>query len=130
MLVEYFNIFKANSNSMERKEHFDECQRQRLTYCIYLVGFLDLFGVSLLMPLVSHHARELGVSPTTVGMILSIYGTLQLISGPFVGRWSDVSGRRFVLLFCLFMTGIGYFLTSLATTVLFLVLSRIPLGRL
>ncbi|XP_072018838.1 major facilitator superfamily domain-containing protein 9-like [Amphiura filiformis] len=113
---------------MEGKEHFDERQRQRLTYCLYLVGFLDLFGVSLLIPLISHHARELGASPTTVGMIMSIYGTLQLISGPFVGRWSDVSGRRFVLLFCLLMTGVGYFLKSIATTVLFLILSRIPLG--
>ncbi|KAJ8315393.1 hypothetical protein KUTeg_007543 [Tegillarca granosa] len=44
---------------------------------IYFSGFLDLFGVSIVLPLISSHARELGASPTVTGVIGSLYGFLQ-----------------------------------------------------
>ncbi|XP_052088778.1 major facilitator superfamily domain-containing protein 9-like [Mytilus californianus] len=70
-------------------------------FTLYLSGFLDLFGVSMIFPLLSTHVRDLGASSTLVGTIGSIYGGIQLLSSPLVGRWSDVSGRRFCLLWCL-----------------------------
>ncbi|XP_033635436.1 major facilitator superfamily domain-containing protein 9-like isoform X2 [Asterias rubens] len=106
----------------------DQRHRMYLTSCLYLVGFLDLFGVSMLIPLMSRHARDLGASPMWIGAVGSVYGILQLISGPFVGRLSDVLGRRPVLLVCLFMCAVGYTINIFASSVLVLILSRIPLG--
>nr|XP_058967240.1 major facilitator superfamily domain-containing protein 9-like [Pocillopora verrucosa] len=53
-----------------------------LIYCVYCVGFLDLFAVSCFLPLLTHRARELGASPSLVGVIGSIYGGLQFFSSP------------------------------------------------
>ena len=50
-------------------------------------------------------------------------------SNLFQGRWSDIAGRRFTLLVCLFMTGLGYSMFAMATTVTVLFVARIPLGE-
>ena len=47
----------------------------------------------------------------------------------FQGQWSDVAGRRFTLLVCLFMTGLGYSMFAMATTVTVMFIARIPLGK-
>ncbi|KAJ8870628.1 hypothetical protein PR048_029651 [Dryococelus australis] len=59
----------------------------------------DLFAVSLVMPLMSTHLRSLGASHFLIGLLGSTYSCLQLFSGPVVGSWSDIRGRRAVLLF-------------------------------
>ncbi|XP_071502715.1 major facilitator superfamily domain-containing protein 9-like [Diadema antillarum] len=99
-----------------------------LTYSLYAFGFLDLFAVAMLVPNITRHATQLGGSPTYVGLSGSIYGTLQLLSSPLVGRWSDVSGRRRSLLICLFFTSLGYILMGVAPSIFYYLLARIPLG--
>ncbi|XP_033635435.1 major facilitator superfamily domain-containing protein 9-like isoform X1 [Asterias rubens] len=106
----------------------DQRHRMYLTSCLYLVGFLDLFGVSMLLPLLPHHARQLGASPMWIGAVGSVYGVLQLFSGPLVGRFSDVFGRRKILLVCLFMSAVGYTINIFAVSVVILIFARIPLG--
>ncbi|PFX17627.1 Major facilitator superfamily domain-containing protein 9 [Stylophora pistillata] len=99
-----------------------------LIYCLYCVGFLDLFAVSCFLPLLTHRARELGASPSLVGVIGSIYGALQFFSSPVMGKLSDIFGRKNVLLISLFGAAVGYILTGIPTTLLFLALSRVPVG--
>lgn len=95
---------------------------------IYFVGFLDLLAVSMTIPMLSRHARDIGASPTVAGLISSMYGFLQLFSSPLAGRWSDVSGRKCVLLWCLFLSAVSYSLLGISTTVFLLLLARIPAG--
>lgn len=52
--------------------------------CIYVVGFMDLFGVSMIIPLLSHHVKALGASPTVAGIVGATYGILQLFSSTIV----------------------------------------------
>ena len=40
--------------------------------------------MSLLVPLLAHEVRKYGASPTMVGLFLSIYGALQLLSSPLM----------------------------------------------
>lgn len=98
------------------------------TKAIYISGFLDFFGVSMVIPLISNHARDLGASPTMAGFIGSVYGCIQLFSSPLVGRWSDVSGRKYCLLWSLFFTACGYMSLGFSTSLIALFLTRIPLG--
>ena len=61
---------------------------------------------------------------------MSVYRTI----GPLVclmlqGQWSDVAGRRFSLLVCLFMSALGYSMFTMATTVTIMFVARIPLGE-
>ncbi|ELU03605.1 hypothetical protein CAPTEDRAFT_166920 [Capitella teleta] len=95
---------------------------------IYIVGFLDLFAVSLIIPLLASHARSLGASPTVTGLLGSVYGGIQLFSSPLVGHWSDLSGRRYVLMLCLLLSASGYAMLTCASTLLLLFLARLPPG--
>ncbi|XP_077393482.1 major facilitator superfamily domain-containing protein 9 [Festucalex cinctus] len=102
--------------------------RTRILQCIYVVGFMDLFGVSMIIPLLSHHVKALGASPTVAGIVGSTYGVLQLFSSTIVGSWSDVVGRRQSLLTCLLLSAFGYGLLGMSTSIALFVLSRIPVG--
>ncbi|OXB72195.1 UNVERIFIED_CONTAM: hypothetical protein H355_003409 [Colinus virginianus] len=57
---------------------------RRFVRCLYVVGFLDLFGVSMVVPLMNLHIKSLGASPTVAGIIGSLYGIMQLFSSTFV----------------------------------------------
>uniref|UniRef100_A0A8C9AIP5 Major facilitator superfamily domain containing 9 n=1 Tax=Prolemur simus TaxID=1328070 RepID=A0A8C9AIP5_PROSS len=101
---------------------------RRFLLCLYLVGFLDLFGVSMVVPLLSLHIKSLGASPTVAGIVGSSYGVLQLFSSTLVGCWSDVVGRRASLLVCILLSALGYLLLGAATNVFLFVLARVPAG--
>ncbi|XP_062288267.1 major facilitator superfamily domain-containing protein 9 [Scomber scombrus] len=102
--------------------------RTRIIQCIYVVGFMDLFGVSMIIPLLSHHVKALGASPTVAGVVGSTYGILQLFSSTIVGSWSDVVGRRYSLLTCLLLSALGYGLLGMSSSIALFVLARIPVG--
>ncbi|XP_078512258.1 major facilitator superfamily domain-containing protein 9 isoform X2 [Lissotriton helveticus] len=103
-------------------------KRSRFITCLYAVGFLDLFGVSMVVPLLSHHIKSLGVSPTAAGVIGSLYGILQFFSSTLVGSWSDVVGRRHSLLVCILLSSLGYGLLGLSTNMYLFAIARIPVG--
>ncbi|XP_041511928.1 major facilitator superfamily domain-containing protein 9 [Microtus oregoni] len=101
---------------------------RRFLLCLYLVGFLDLFGVSMVVPLLSLHVKSLGVSPIVAGVVGSSYGILQFFSSTFVGCWSDVVGRRSSLLACILLSALGYLLLGVSTNVFLFTLARVPAG--
>ncbi|XP_035414016.1 major facilitator superfamily domain-containing protein 9 [Cygnus atratus] len=100
----------------------------RFVRCLYAVGFLDLFGVSMVVPLMNLHIKSLGASPTVAGIIGSLYGIMQLFSSTFVGCWSDIVGRRYSLLTCILLSALGYFILGMSTTVHLFAISRVPVG--
>ncbi|XP_063300702.1 major facilitator superfamily domain-containing protein 9 isoform X1 [Pelobates fuscus] len=99
-----------------------------LQHCLHVVGFLDLFGVSMIVPLLNHHVKSLGASPTTAGIIGSCYGMFQLFSSSLVGSWSDVVGRRYSLITCIVISALGYALLGVSTNIYIYALARIPVG--
>ncbi|EDL14584.1 major facilitator superfamily domain-containing protein 9 [Mus musculus] len=101
---------------------------RRFLLWLYLVGFLDLFGVSMVVPLLNLHVRSLGASPVVAGIVGSSYGVLQLFSSTFVGCWSDVVGRRSSLLVCILLSALGYLLLGMSTNVFLFTLARVPVG--
>ncbi|XP_019609456.2 major facilitator superfamily domain-containing protein 9 isoform X2 [Rhinolophus sinicus] len=103
-------------------------RHRRFLLCLYLVGFLDLFGVSMVVPLLSLHVKSLGASPTVAGIVGSSYGILQLFSSTLVGCWSDVTGRRTSLLVCILFSALGYLILGASTNVFLFALARVPVG--
>ncbi|XP_049990712.1 major facilitator superfamily domain-containing protein 9 [Alexandromys fortis] len=101
---------------------------RRFLLFLYLVGFLDLFGVSMVVPLLSLHVKSLGVSPIVAGVVGSSYGFLQFFSSTFVGCWSDMVGRRSSLLACILLSALGYLLLGVSTNVFLFTLARVPTG--
>ncbi|GFO11522.1 major facilitator superfamily domain-containing protein 9 [Plakobranchus ocellatus] len=105
-----------------------EGEKRFSMYILYFSGFLDLFAVSMIMPLILPQAIELGASPTLAGVLGSVYGGLQLVSSPIIGKWSDSVSRRFSLLVCMIFTGLGYTVLGLCSSVLAFFISRFILG--
>ncbi|KFP40932.1 Major facilitator superfamily domain-containing protein 9, partial [Chlamydotis macqueenii] len=95
---------------------------------LFLPSFQDLFGVSMVVPLMNLHIKSLGASHTVAGIIGSLYGIMQLFSSTFVGCWSDIVGRRYSLLACILLSALGYFLLGTSTTVFLFAISRVPVG--
>nr|XP_028583784.1 major facilitator superfamily domain-containing protein 9 isoform X2 [Podarcis muralis] len=100
----------------------------RFVLCLYAVGFLDFFGVSMIVPLLSLHIKSIGASPTVAGVVGSLYGVLQLISSTLVGSWSDVVGRPYCLLVCIIFSALGYFMLSVSSNVVLFAVARIFVG--
>ncbi|XP_060024686.1 major facilitator superfamily domain-containing protein 9 isoform X1 [Lagenorhynchus albirostris] len=57
---------------------------RRFLLCLYLVGFLELFGVSTVVPLLSLHVKSFGASPAVAGLVGSSCGVLQFFSSTLV----------------------------------------------
>nr|CAD7578693.1 unnamed protein product [Timema californicum] len=89
---------------------------------------LDLFAVSLAVPLMSAHLKSLGASHFTIGALGSLYPALQLISGPIVGSWSDIKGRRSILVVTMAICSISYLALGATTAISVVFLVRIILG--
>ncbi|KAK7068976.1 transporter activity protein [Halocaridina rubra] len=100
----------------------------RIQYLIYTLGFLDLLGVSLILPLILPRVKNLGVSHFAAGAITSIYGAIQLFSSPAVGRWSDMWGRRPVILVCLFATAVSYVVLGASQSLYIIIIGRVIAG--
>ncbi|KAI8520714.1 transporter [Branchiostoma belcheri] len=103
-------------------------EEKRLSMWLCFSGFLDLFGVSMIIPLLSRHAKDMGASPTLMGALASVYGGIQLFSSPLIGSWGDVWGKRPMLLLCLLLTTVSYTLLGLAPTLALAIPVRILAG--
>jgi MFS family permease len=100
-------------------------RRNLLALCV----FLDLFAVSLIVPLLPVRYKELGVEPVVIGMIGSVYSIAQIVGGLVLGVLSDrLQDRRTVLLMSFAGAAVAYAMVGAASTVWFLVLSRVVVG--
>ncbi|XP_012254263.2 major facilitator superfamily domain-containing protein 9 [Athalia rosae] len=95
---------------------------------VYAISFMDLFAVSLSIPLLSTHLRSLGASHMLIGFSSSLYAGAQLISGPIIGSWSDRKGRQMVLLTSLIICVISYVFLGMLKSLVVVLVIRLILG--
>ena len=92
---------------------------------IFLTVFVDVLGLTLMLPLLPFYTEHFGGTPLTVGLLIASYGLCQLISGPILGRLSDRVGRKPVLLVSQAGTFLGFLTIGFASTLWMLFLGRI-----
>ncbi|KAF2882247.1 hypothetical protein ILUMI_23915 [Ignelater luminosus] len=102
--------------------------QNRNVILIYAISFIDLLAIGLTFPLLYPHIRSLGASHMVVGIFGSTYSGLQVLSGPVIGSWSDLKGRRFVAVITLAISCLCYFLIGLTSSLGFIFFLRIVLG--
>ncbi|TYZ67643.1 hypothetical protein PybrP1_006282 [[Pythium] brassicae (nom. inval.)] len=95
-------------------------------HVLYVVSFLDLMAVSMIIPSLASHVKAMDGGALGFGVIMSVYGLLQVFAAPLAGSLSDALGRRRVLLACIAGAGAGYALLGLAWNVWLVALSRVP----
>ena len=77
-----------------------------------------------MIPLLPFYAERMGASPAEVGWLIGIYAACQLISGPLLGRASDRTGRKPLLLVSQVGTCVGFLITAFAPSLWVLFLAR------
>ena len=92
---------------------------------IFLIVLADILGLTIILPLLPFYAEKLGASPTAVGLLVSTFAFCQLLSGPFLGRWSDRVGRKPLLVLSQAGTLVSRLLLAWAGTLWLVYLARI-----
>lgn len=95
---------------------------------LFITAFVDMVGLTMLMPLLPFYARELGGSATLIGLLIAAFSAAQLTVAPMWGRMSDRYGRRPAILAGLLVTAAAYVLFAFAGSLWLLLLSRIVQG--
>jgi MFS family permease len=91
---------------------------------IFLIVAVDVLGLTIMIPLLPFYAEKLGASPFQVGWLIGAYAACQLVSGPLLGRLSDSTGRKPLLLVSQAGTFIGFIITAFAPNLVILFLAR------
>ena len=91
---------------------------------MFLIVAVDVLGLTLMIPLLPFYAERMGASPAQVGWLIGIYAACQLVSGPFLGRWSDSTGRKPLLIVSQLGTCLGFIVTAFAPNLWVLFMAR------
>lgn len=86
------------------------------------VNFIGTLGFSIVLPFLVFLVNRLGGNAFIYGLASSMYPAFQLIGAPILGRWSDIYGRKRVLLLSQFGTLLSWIIFLIA---LFLPVSTI-----
>jgi len=92
---------------------------------IFLTVFVDVLGLTLVLPLLPFYAVHFGASPLVVGCLAATYAVCQLVSGPILGRISDKVGRKPTLVVSQLGTFVGFLVLGFANSLWMLFASRI-----
>jgi MFS family permease len=92
---------------------------------IFLIVLVDIFGLTIIIPLLSIYSEHFGATPLQATLLVSVYALCQLVSAPLLGKASDRIGRKPLLLASQVGTFIGFLLLANATSLWMVYVSRI-----
>jgi MFS family permease len=75
-----------------------------------LVNFVGTLGFSIVLPFLVFLVTKFGGNAIVYGLLAATYPAFQLIGAPVLGRWSDIFGRKKVLLLSNVGTSVGWIL--------------------
>lgn len=100
-------------------------QRSRPLVPIFLIVLVDVFGLTLVIPLLAIYAEHFGATPLEATLLVSTYAVCQFVSGPLLGRISDRIGRKPMLLVSQIGTFFGFLLMARANALWMIFVARI-----
>lgn len=92
---------------------------------IIVIVFVDLLGLSIIIPLLPLFAARFSATPFVIGVLQAAYPLMQFVGAPILGRLSDRFGRKPILIASQIGTLAGFILLGFANTLGLLFLSRI-----
>ena len=86
---------------------------------LLLVNFIGTLGFSIVLPFLVFLVMKFGGNAVVYSLLAATYPAFQLVGAPILGRWSDIYGRKKVLLLSNAGTAIGWILFLVALVVPF-----------
>jgi MFS transporter, DHA1 family, tetracycline resistance protein len=83
-------------------------EKQIQLFPILLINFIGTLGFSIVLPFLVFLVTDFGGNAIVFGILSATYPAFQLIGAPILGRWSDIYGRKKVLLISSGGTLIGW----------------------
>lgn len=111
----------------KEKDPLDSLRKGSLL-SVFITIFLDLVGFGMLIPILPLIARDFGASDAQATALASIYSIGTLFAVGILGRWSDVFGRKKILIGTIFVSLIAQIFTGLAPNYSLLVIARFIAG--
>ena len=65
---------------------------------VFLIVLVDVFGMTLVIPLLAIYAETFGATPLQATLLVSVFAVCMLLSGPLIGHASDRYGRKPLLI--------------------------------
>lgn len=97
---------------------------KKTLYIILFVQFIEVTAYAMLLPLIPFYAQSLGADPIIIGSIFALYSFFQLLISPFLGRLSDIYGRRSILLIGQLGTFLGFLILGFSHSLFLIFVSR------
>ncbi|MBZ0285496.1 MAG: MFS transporter [Anaerolineae bacterium] len=95
---------------------------------IFVLTFVDVLGLTIILPLLHLYAAAFGASPLEIGLVAAAFPLSQLIGVPVMGALSDRYGRKPLLLISQITTCISFLMLAGANSLSMVILSRIVDG--
>ena len=92
---------------------------------MFLIVLVDVFGLTLVLPLLAIYAERFGATPLEASLLVSVFAAFQLVSGPILGAISDRVGRKPMLLLSQLGTLIGFIVMAKAQALWMVFLGRV-----
>lgn len=95
---------------------------------IFVLTFVDVLGLTIILPLLHLYAAAFGASPLEIGLVAAAFPLSQLIGVPIMGALSDRYGRKPLLLISQITTCISFLMLAGANSLSMVILSRVVDG--
>ena len=92
---------------------------------IFLMVFVDMLGLTVILPLLHLYAAAYGAGPLEVALVVAAFPLAQLPGVPLMGALSDRYGRRPLLLISQVTTCVSFIMLGLAGSLGMIILSRV-----
>ncbi|MBN2110745.1 MAG: MFS transporter [Methanosarcinaceae archaeon] len=97
-------------------------QNGKALFPLYTITFIGTLGFGIILTFLVFLVTEYGGNALIYGLLASTYPAFQLIGAPFLGKWSDIYGRKKILL----LSQIG----TLVAWIIFLIALFMPVTEL
>jgi MFS family permease len=82
--------------------------KQASLFPILLVNFVGTLGFSIVLPFLIFVVMKFGGNSIVYGLLAATYPAFQLLGSPMLGKWSDIYGRKKILVLSNVGTAIGW----------------------
>ncbi|MEE9465814.1 MAG: MFS transporter, partial [Candidatus Neomarinimicrobiota bacterium] len=118
----------AESLRLSERSPKELALQKRSLVIIWVTIFIDLMGITLIIPYINDFVADLGGDEQVVGFLLASYAAMQLLFAPLWGRISDRIGRRPVIIIGLAASTVAFTIFGSATKLWLLFASRMLAG--